>query len=315
MKLFLYRISTVIILTLILLVSLIFIPFNPRQRDSLYFSVLDKNLLLQKTKGPRIIFVGGSNLSFGLNSQIIKDSLQLNPVNTAIHAHIGMAYMLDLVSKHIKKGDVIVIAPEFNQFFDDFSYGGEELLITATCDNPLNIFKLKPIQLRSIIKFVPGLISKLNIYDYLFYKQSTSDIYARNSFNKYGDASNHWNSKSLKVSPSNYFGINLNTNVRNEFIKFNAKVKAKGAFCFFSFPCIQEKTYNNCINQVREVESEMLKTGIPIISKSDNYKFSDSLIYNSEYHLNYIGVRKRTILLLKDLRKAKIGNNSLINHL
>lgn len=308
MKLFLYRISTVVILTLILLVSLIFIPFNPRQRDSLYFSVLDKNLLLQKTNGPRIIFIGGSNLSFGLNSQVIKDSLQLNPVNTAIHAHIGMAYMLDLVSKHIKKGDVIVIAPEFNQFYDDFSYGGEELLITATCDNPLNILKLKTIQLRNIIKFTPGLISKLNIFDYLFYKQAKFDIYSRNAFNIYGDATNHWNSKNLTVPPSNYFGSNLNRNVRNDFIKFNTIVKAKGATCLFTFPCIQGKTYDNCINQVKEVESEMQMTGIPIISKSETYKFSDSLIYNSVYHLNYIGVQRRTFLLLKDLNEAKNGN-------
>ena len=49
--------------------------------------------LLEDTPSPRIIFVGGSNLAFGLDSQRIKDSLNINVINYGLHAGIGLKYM------------------------------------------------------------------------------------------------------------------------------------------------------------------------------------------------------------------------------
>lgn len=50
--------------------------------------------LLEDTPSPRIIFVGGSNLAFGLDSQRIKDSLNINVINYGLHAGIGLKYMM-----------------------------------------------------------------------------------------------------------------------------------------------------------------------------------------------------------------------------
>lgn len=54
--------------------------------------------LLEDTPSPRIIFVGGSNLAFGLDSQRIKDSLNINVINYGLHAGIGLKYMIDDIS-------------------------------------------------------------------------------------------------------------------------------------------------------------------------------------------------------------------------
>jgi len=50
------------------------LPSTPRAATSLLFAERQKDSLLKHTPPPRIIFVGGSNLSFGLNGQLIKDS-------------------------------------------------------------------------------------------------------------------------------------------------------------------------------------------------------------------------------------------------
>ena len=69
--------------------------------------------LLEDTPSPRIIFVGGSNLAFGLDSQRIKDSLNINVINYGLHAGIGLKYMIDDISTYARKGDIIVFAPEY----------------------------------------------------------------------------------------------------------------------------------------------------------------------------------------------------------
>ena len=73
------------------------LPATPRASKSLLFANQKKDELLQRVKSPRMIFVGGSNLSFGLNSQIIKNELNINPINTAVHAAIGVRYMFCLL--------------------------------------------------------------------------------------------------------------------------------------------------------------------------------------------------------------------------
>src|ERR1700730_2211300 len=91
------------------------LPATPRSSQSLLFGEIEKDSLLNNAPSPRIVFIGGSNLSFGINSQMIKDSLGLNPVNAAIHASIGLVYMLDHSLNYIRPGDVLVVSPEYQQ--------------------------------------------------------------------------------------------------------------------------------------------------------------------------------------------------------
>src|SRR5688572_5311242 len=82
----------------------IFMPPTPRAATAHLFSSIDKDLLLKNAQPPRIILVGGSNLSMSLNSQLLKDSLGLNPVNTGLSASIGLLYMLDHTLRYVKAG-------------------------------------------------------------------------------------------------------------------------------------------------------------------------------------------------------------------
>ena len=161
----------------------LFLPPTPRASKSLLFAKIKKDSLLKNTISPRVIFVGGSNLSFGLNSKTIKDSLKLNPINTAVHASIGLQHMMDNTIQFIKEGDIVVLAPEYDHFYGSFVYGSEELLRTVV---DVTFLPLKSPQVKNIYKFIPKLaLSKLNPIEYFGFNES--DIYSVNSFNEYGD--------------------------------------------------------------------------------------------------------------------------------
>src|SRR4026209_2444686 len=77
---------------------------------------IDKHNLLDKQLSPRIIFVGGSNVAQGIDSNAVQQSLGLNPVNMGLDAGLGLDFMLNEVKDSVRTGDVIVIAPEYEHF-------------------------------------------------------------------------------------------------------------------------------------------------------------------------------------------------------
>ena len=128
MKKFILRILFFFFVLFLFFILGLILPATPQATKSILFSKIAKDSLLKNVPSPRIIFIGGSNLNMGLNSQLIKDSLGLNPINTSITVNIGLIYMMDDMLKYIKKGDVVIAAPEYAQYYNKDAYGGEPLL-------------------------------------------------------------------------------------------------------------------------------------------------------------------------------------------
>src|SRR3989304_2450804 len=125
MKQFLKRILHFTFLLLLIFMVGMILPATPRVSESILFVKNDKDSLLANVDSPRIIFLGASNLLLGLNSQIIHDSLRLNPIN------------------YIKSGDIVVVSSDYSEFYGELAYGREELLWTVLDVSPSSIMKLR----------------------------------------------------------------------------------------------------------------------------------------------------------------------------
>lgn len=283
-------------------------PTTPRASKSMLMASLKKDSLLQYTDSPRILFVGGSNLSFGLNSEIIRDSLKINPINTGIHAGLGLKYMLDDALLFIKQGDIVVLVPEYSQFYYDYNHGTEELLRIVF---DANIERLKILNIKQIINilhFIPKYtLSKFNPKEYINSVEK-SDIYGVNSFNKYGDTYTHWEQPSEIVKKSHLNG-EFHDNVMKGIINFEKEIKKRNAVLYISFPCFQEESFIESIKSIDKIKSEYIKNNFTLISEPEQYMMNDSLIFNTVYHLNKKGVELRTRLLINDLKKALLKNS------
>lgn len=283
---------------------IICLPTPVSLKKSLYFSKLDKDSLLQAVNEPRIIFIGGSNLSFGLNGQLLKDSLKMNPINTGIHANLGIIFMMDEVSKYIQKGDIVILVPEYENFYGNTAWGGSgyELLVT-TLEVTHRYLQLRPKQLISTFKYFSQYTrAKINPRNYMTLSDP-NDIYSRSSFNNFGDAKNHW---SMGRVPGSYastdFGTTFNTELISEISQFKLRTEKKGAALLFSFPCTQETNSETAKKDIKEVEDHIRRTGINVLGTPRTYMYSDSLMFNSTYHLTKKGAELRTIQLIKELR-------------
>jgi hypothetical protein len=240
-----------------------------------------------------------------LNSKVFEDSLGLNPINTGIDAGTGLIYMLDHTINQIRKGDVVVIIPEYDQFFDDFAYGGsaDEMLIESTIKGFSDILALRKKQIIRSAKYIPSvLLSKLRFWHYL-YPKDTDGVYTRGAFNKYGDAVAHWKKNNEFVPQVTSFGKTFNPHIIQEIQAFNSSVLAKGAQCLFTFPSIQQSSYDKCFSQIAEVDKEIRNSGIKVFGSTREYAFSDEYMFNTIYHLNKKGVDIRTAKLFLELKQ------------
>ncbi|MCW3465018.1 hypothetical protein [Chitinophaga nivalis] len=279
------------------------LPATPTTSKSLLFAQPIKDSLLIHTPAPRMVLVGGSNLSFGLNSEIIQDSLHIHPINTAIHAALGLIYMLDHTLPFIQSGDIVVISPEYEQFYNKFAYGREELLITALDVPPRAIHQLGIRQWAAIYSYLPAyLFSKFMPSQYLY--NTESPVYGVSSFNTFGDASGHWQLGKEKFEPYASLGNKYNPAVVEKLMDFNKKMQEKGATLLVSFPGLQDSTFEKSIPQIAGIAAALKKNGLTVLGTPARYKMPDSLMFNTPYHLTKAGVDYRTNLLIADIKKA-----------
>jgi len=284
----------------------VFTPPTPRASKSLLMSSIRKTDLLEITPSPRIVFIGGSNLSFGLNSQMIRDALNMNPVNTAIHKKIGLKFMLDSTLAHIIQGDIVVLVPEYGLFYKSLDTSSVELARMVFDVDINNLRYLNLSQCFNTLKFLPEYaVSKLKLNEYLFY--SDSDIYSVNSFNQYGDVDAHWGLANREFAQPSSISGHFNHRAVNHIKALQATLAGKGVRFFVSFPCMQATAFEDSASQISEVEHELRKAGLNILGSPGRYKMPDALFFNTVYHLNKQGVDIRTARIIQDIQTALYG--------
>lgn len=284
-----------------LLVAGVFLPSTPHARKSLLFGSIEKDSLLDHVPSPRIVLVGGSNLSFGINSQLIKDSLGLNPVNTGITAALGLKFMLDNVVSHVKKGDIILLIPEYPLLTEDYDFGSEELLrMTLEVDRS----KLRLLNITQDLKILPFLpkyaLSKFVPSEY--WKSREDPVYGLHSFNRYGDTYTHWGLPRRLIRTEKLTDAPINEDAVEGIRRFRDSVESRHAIFLLSYCCLQDISYYRMEPVIKKIEQAYLKNGFQVLGTPERYRMPDSLTFNTPYHLNKQGADYRTSLLIGDLK-------------
>ncbi|MEL6105906.1 MAG: hypothetical protein AAFU85_07715 [Planctomycetota bacterium] len=288
-------------------------------------SLLEQNLLgalpeKMKTIGnlssPKILLVGGSNVSFGMDTERLSKHFGRPAFNTSMHAGLGLKFMMLSCLPSVGNGDVVVVIPEYSQF--QGGYGGAQELVAALCDvYPEGRATLSS---RQAIRLLPEFISysalKLCQRLRLVHKPTTARIYARDSFNQYGDAVAHWELEPTAIAESPPVGPRpqLDAEAIEGLLEFRDEVESRGAQLIMLPPCFMASSYENQRHLVEAVDSALAENGIAFDAPCQRYRFERKYFFNTPYHLNKEGVDLRTELVIENLAmvterspKPKVG--------
>lgn len=297
-----------ILFTVFVAVLLWFVPNNKIKNNSL-FSNIDKHHRLDSLASPKIVFVGGSNLAFGLNSQLIEDSLKLPVVNMGLHAGFGLKYMLSEVGSRINKGDIVIVTPEYQQFLDNL-YLGEKVLIALLFD--VDKHNLSFLSFSHFVKLFPQM-TKYGVSKLFYKKLDVMDDgggnefvrnFNRNSFNKYGDIVLHWNYPNELINPIAQSDKEVKVNLKSVEIlaKFKTDMESRGARVFIMPPSLQNSSYKNLASTVSKIEDSLHSHNLYFSIKTSEFAYPDSLFFNTVYHLNKEGLDMRSGKIIEFLK-------------
>lgn len=284
--------------------SLFFVPSRAMSASILKMAPV-KVAMVRDTPSPRILLVGGSNLSMGLNSQPIAETFGLPVVNMGLHGGLGLFYMLEEVRPHVKSGDLVVLAPEYEHFFGDLFYGNKEVLGVVFEIMPEKRKYVSRTQWAYLLKYMPNYSARKlsNLVSGLLNSKAVPTADRCQGFNAYGDYIGHWNQPSELVVPSQApkATVRLRPQYFDVLSAFIFETQAKGARVFIVPPCLQATSFDAMEPLITRIENEFRARELPLITPMRRYRMDDALCSGTPYHLNKTGVDRRTSLMIQNL--------------
>ncbi len=275
-------------------------------------AMIDKHKRLDSLPSPRLIFVGGSNLAFGMNCKLVEDSLKIPTVNMGLHAGLGLPFILNEMRPEIKKDDIVILSIEY---FSSLS-GNAQVLRTAVEAYPRSAqFIQRPL----IKKFIHDIFHLGDLLAYTKriqftvisgipkeskYPSKNSNIgYRRNFFSPYGDVIGELNNElpvALKDQGLSNRDYSEGIEVMNDFATY---VRSLGASIYFVFPNYPESVF---LKNKKPIDSFVgqIRNGlkIEIINNPEDFVLPDKYFLDTVYHLTGDGREQRTLRMIAILK-------------
>lgn len=281
---------------------------NPYQ-NSFTAAMADKFERLQNTEGQKIILVGGSSLPFGIRSDLIAEQMHTEVIDYGVYAALGTKVMLETSLAGIQPGDIVILAPELDpQTYS--SYFNAEVLWEAATENHDILKNLTVSELEEMFyyyfKFSADRIANRNA-DLV----SADSLYARSSFNQYGDLVYPHADNIMQNGYDSSMHISLEGLLHEEFTEmvkeYAAAVRKKGADIYFTFsPSNSGAVLFTASESDAFAASISEMTGCETIGSPQEMTYDSVYFYNTNYHLNDTGAILHTKNLIT-LLKAKLG--------
>ncbi len=312
MKTFLLKLA-VFFGVLAALLAAVFVAYTGKfpAEKSFYMASADKHRRLEMLPSPRIIFVGGSSMAFGMDSGLVGKELGLNPVNMGLNAAVGLEFMLQEVEPFLRRGDVVVVAPEYDTFEKfyrpDPEYVARLIECRPTVLRALTFGQLKDLldhgyvhHLGRVIRTVLG--DAQGILDGADYVHTQ-----RRSFNERGDVVSHHGVKGPKLGVARFkFTPTATTDTALAHLnRFATSAEQRGARVFYSHPPYEQRSFAQnraAIERLDQLLRARLK--IPRLDAVEEMVFPTDHFFDTEYHLNLEGKLIRSERVAASLAKA-----------
>ncbi|OIQ30954.1 MAG: hypothetical protein BM564_01720 [Bacteroidetes bacterium MedPE-SWsnd-G2] len=251
----------------------------------------------------KIVIVGGSNVNFGIDSDLMEVSLGVPVVNMGFHAGLNTFNIISPVTPFLTEGDILIISKEFN----DELYGAsvevsnyfQFMPLKARWETYKNFDAIAPILKCHINN------SQNNIINFDFKPQNTykpgtyqakafkNDNLKKNVIDFEMNTGTYSKIKAKKLDPPSNIELfkyyqNLKTNLNERGIKV-----------YFSIPAIADSRFSK-EEMITYYQTLSDKTGIQLLSKNI-LSFPREKLSNTLYHLNATGRKERSLNLTNDL--------------
>ncbi len=265
--------------------------------------------LLENTPSPRIILVGGSNVSLGLDAELMQKTLGIPVINDGLHAGLGLAPLREL-QEYIRAGDVIIISLEYNLFANQDVMDGDPAFLSDWIEySPRRIAYLSNPWKEASGIYATMLQRKVNrkVNTYLFggSLNEVRNVFVGTKYDLNGDFIGHLQEASTnpqKIPSTPYPVSGFQEDIFVFLEHFNRIAQEKGARVYFEAPASRQ---SNCKATGEMPLANFFKTfkersSIPVLTPLEEVCLPNKYFFDTEYHLNAQGREIRTRRLIEN---------------
>ncbi len=303
-----------LLLGLAVAASHVAISMWPVDQGGYLAAVIDKQARLAGTPPPRLVLVGGSNLSFSVDSPELERELGRPVVNMGLGIYAGLRFMLDSVAPGLGEGDLVVVSPEYQLFYG--LYDGDDELLDVLEAWPKGFrYVRSPRQLWIVARRLPVHAKrKFNrVLEGWFRAPNAECVYCRRAFNEYGDLTAHLSQDSKDISDMVIFRARReHGGIQGEAIagldRFVARAAAKGARVVLIWPGVPEKQFAENRERIEKLDAAIRADGaIRVLGRPEDNVYPTELFFDWVYHMNSQGRVRRTADIVRRLKEDGLG--------
>jgi hypothetical protein len=297
-------------------------------------TLIDKHRRLEDCHSPKIVLIGGSNVVYGIDSDRIQKAFGRDVVDMGLGISFGLRYQLEEVKQQIKPGDLLVVFPEYCNFYNlskDITNahlnGSSDLLqllqpypgalpwvlavYTSSPDCMLggldDLHRFLCLKTKFYRKVLPKILKcpRLAFSPGTFDPTQTISTH-RERYNKYGDFVGHLNVPSPGLAPGEPIAFEqyerFNKEATDLLESYGKMVHDKNAELIIIPPPFPK--HLKCLVIPMDIYAHWKKlNSVRTLASPERYSFEANQFFESEYHMNSEGRQLRTTMIIEDLTK------------
>jgi len=285
-----------------------------RRAPDPYLVVLQrKHANLDELRQPRLIMVGGSNLAFGIHSEMLARALPYRPVNLGLHGALGLEFMLEDALLDVRRDDLVMLSLEYG--------------IVAKEKPARELWEgilVRPGVLRGFdrtyladfgLDFIAHVTNRARNVLLGQSRTANAGIFRWQSFNEYGDMVAHrslhpirpWTDGDPRITRFDASNEGWMPRLR----QFVRTCEERGAHVVIVFPPIPEALFAGNKEWLRRyVDEQRVLFGERVVSTLDDIPLPEQEFFDSSYHLTNAASVRRTDQIIARLHSAARANTS-----
>lgn len=283
-----------------------------------YYAALGRQYdRLVSVRDPKVILIGNSSVAFGMDSELFGSLYGKPMVSFGLYGTLGTRLMLTLSKTGVRRGDIVVIAPEFNA--DAFSMNYNTQAIWKSVEGRADLlahmeFELYDDLIGGSLTFASTRMEYLTAGE----RPVNDGAYRLENINEYGEIAR--GVRKGNILRSGYLDEPLLggfDQIEPEFIDFVNKYimecRLKGAQVYFACSPINGRAAERqgiTEDVLLDIYGQLAeRIDCRLISDPTQYVYDYRYFYDTNLHLNDSGTVLRTVRLVRDLLLAQ-GDNS-----
>lgn len=261
---------------------------------------------------PKLVILSGSNALYGVSCQSIQEETHVPCINAGTNAGLGINYILNRGHFFVKPGDVVLLPLEY-ELYQDTGIPNNVLIDYVLARDPKYLLSTDWVNKFQFIARVSFARLNQGIFAKLRPPNSSSSGYQSNTLNQYGDETNNQETNrsieqfhyvieaepvEVKKPLNLEYGLSELSNFIGWCIQNNVRVLATWPNTVW-FDVYQERKYQELFQQLRNFYKSF---EVPILGQPKDFMYEPSMFFDSIYHLNERGTRRRTEHLINLLQ-------------